>query len=467
MSLAAQDTLSIYDVQYSTAENDWRSAYEGQVVSIVGGIVTHQIGFRITLQDPTLGGAWAGIEIRAYQSEAPLGVVSVGDRVDFHDVLIEEFRGGTLPQFMNYSTFEIVSSGNALPDPVRVPVHDLRLPPDREACEKYEGMLVAVEDVRVGRLDLGKAADNYEIFTEADTAWASDYYNLDILVPPFPTYYVSRGERYATVAGVFQEYLYPEEGWDYYQILPRGTQDYEKSDLYTIRDVQESDADRNWASALEGGRIHLRAVVTVAQNGAGFVTLGDPLLGASWAGIFVEDASGALSGLAVGDEIDLRDVQVAEAEGLTVLRYDTASDYSVLSSGNTVRAVSVPASDLSLAAGPDRTEKYEGMLVAVYNVDVAARGVSEGSDLYYLAAGTDTLLGTDIESAVLAPDSTFFVRTGDRLGFVSGIITERPSGDGPRYVLQPRGAEDYKFIGSNRELLSWSRMKRRFRQVES
>ena len=123
-------------------------------------------------------------------------------------------------------------------------------------------------------------------------------------------------------------------------------------------------------------------------------------------------------------------------------------------------------SDVSLVAGPERAEKYEGMLVVLYNVNVVARGVPEGPDLYYLASGTDTLLGTDIESGMSAPDSTFFVRKGDRLGFVSGIITERSTG-GTRYVLLPRGIEDYKFIGSNRELSSWSRMKRRYRQVES
>ena len=183
-------------------------------------------------------------------------------------------------------------------------------------------------------------------------------------------------------------------------------------------------------SPLEGRRIRLRALVTAESSGAGFVALGDALLGATWAGIFIEDASGALSSLAVGDEIDLRDVEVAEAEGLTVLLYDSGSDYSVLSSGNEVRAVPVPPSDLSLVAGPERAEKYEGMLVVLYNVNVVARGVPEGPDLYYLASGTDTLLGTDIESGMSAPDSTFFVRKGDCLGFVSGNITERSTDGG-------------------------------------
>ncbi len=49
------DTLSIRELQYSTAAGDWRSAYENQIVSLTGGVVTHKIGFRITLQDLGLG----------------------------------------------------------------------------------------------------------------------------------------------------------------------------------------------------------------------------------------------------------------------------------------------------------------------------------------------------------------------------------------------------------------------------
>jgi len=465
--IAGQDTLSIYDVQFSTAQENWRSAYEGDIVSIAGGVVTHQNGSRITLQDPTLGDAWAGIEIRAFENEAPLGIVSAGDRVDFFDVLVEEFRGGTIPQFMDYSTFEVVSSGNPLPAPVHVPVHDLRLPPDREACEKYEGMVVAVENVRVGRLDLGKAEDNYEIFTEADTMWASDYCNHDIQVPPFPTYFVSRGERYARMAGVFQEYRHPDEGWDYYQILPRGSADYEESDLYTIRDVQESSEADGWASRLTGARIRLRGIVSSECSGSERMTLADPLLGTEWAGVFLDDVVGRLSSLTLGDDVEFSNVQVDEADGLTLLLYDGESDHSIVSRGNAVTGSRASPGDLSLAADPDRSEKYEGMLISLYNTTVVGRGTLEDPDLYCLVAGSDTLLGTDLESAVLAPDSTFFVRNGDRLGRLRGLVTERKVGAESRYILQPRAAEDYTFVGSNRELTSWGRVKRQFRQVKS
>jgi hypothetical protein len=459
----AVDTLSIRELQYSTAASEWRSAYEGQIVSLEGGVVTHKIGFRITLQDPALGAEWAGVEIRAFQNEAPLGIVQVGDRVDFHDVLVEEFRGGTIPQFMSYSTFEVVSSGNPLPEPVVVPLADLRYPPDRERCEKYEGMLVAVESVRVGRMDWGKAGDNYELFDEHDSMWASDYYNLDLAVPPFPTYCVQRGERYSRVSGIFQEYLYPQEDWDYYQLLPRSAADYVKSDIYTIRDVQESSAADDWGSPLAGVRLNLQAIVTAQRSSEGLVALGDPLLGAEWAGVFVRDVERALSSLTVGDEVHLENVLVTEEERLTALQFDAESRWTLKSAGNTMGAAVLSPQSLRRGAGPEVSERYEGMLVAVTNSRVVQRGVPEGESVYYLVAGGDTLLATDAECTALAPDSTFFVRTGDRLGSIRGVIVERNVAGAPAYVMQPRAAEDYYFMAGNLLFSSWATIKSLYR----
>jgi hypothetical protein len=457
------DTLSIRELQVSTAAAEWRSAYENQIVSLTGGVVTHKIGFRITLQDPSLGTEWAGVEIRAYQNEAPLGVVQVGDRVDFHDVLVEEFRGGTIPQFMSYSTFEVVSSGNPLPDPIVVPLADLRYPPDRERCEKYEGMLVTVENVRVGRMDWGKADDDYELFDEQNSVWASDYYNLDLAVPPFPTYYVQRGERYSRISGIFQEYLYPQEGWDYYQLLPRGAGDYVKSDIYTIRDVQESSQADGWSSILVGIRLNLQAIVSAPRSSEGLVALGDPLLGGEWAGLLVRDPQSALSGLAVGNEVRFENVLVTEEQGLTAVLFDAESGWTLKSVGNAMGAVVVSPQALRRGAGPEASERYEGMLVAVTNTRVVQRGVPEGNGIYYLVAGSDTLLATDAECTAVPPDSTFFVRPADRLGSIRGIVVEREIAGAPAYVMQPRTAEDYYFMAGNLLFSSWATIKSLYR----
>ncbi len=387
----------------------------------------------------------------------------MGDRVDFHDVLVEEFRGGTIPQFMSYSTFEVVSSGNPLPDPVVVPLADLRYPPDRARCEKYEGMLVAVENVRVGRMDWGKADDNYELFDEQNSTWASDYYNLDLAVPPFPTYFVQRGERYSRISGVFQEYLYPQEGWDYYQLLPRGAADYVKSDIYTIRDVQESSEADGWASILVGVRLNLQAIVSAPRSSDGLVALGDPLLGREWAGLLVRDPQSVLSGLTVGDEVRFENVLVIEEDGLTAVLFDVESAWTLRSVGNAMGAVVVSPQVLRRGAGPEVSEPYEGMLVAVTNTTVVQRGVPEGNGFYYLVAGNDTLLATDAECTAVPPDSTFFVRPGDRLGSIRGVVVERDIAGTPAYAIQPRTAEDYYFLAGNLLFSSWATIKSLYR----
>lgn len=458
--------VTILELQHSTAEREWRSAYEGQTVSLTGGVVTHVAGFRITLQDPTLGDAWAGIEIRAYENEAPLGVVRVGDRVDFHDLLVEEFRGGTIPQFKSYSSFEVLSSGNPPPAPVLVPLADIAHPPDRERCERYEGMLVTIENVRIGELDLGKAEDNYELSDGTHTAWGSDYYNLDLAVPPFPKYYVARGERYARITGVFQEYVNAEEGWDYYQILPRGAGDYEHSEIYTIRDVQQSTADDDWRSPLAGARVSVAGVISAERSARGRLGLCDRDLGSAWSGILVDDPGGRLGGLTPGVPVLLRQVLVEERAGQTWLRFDDESESIVTGAGGAASAYGLEPAMLALDAGAAVSEPYEGMLVALYNLGVTQRAVPEGDSLYYLVGAGETLLGTDAECGLVPADSTFFVRPGDRLGRIRGLVLERELPGGERaYVLAPRSAEDYYFTpDAGATYTSWGSLKNEFRQ---
>ncbi|MBP6875490.1 MAG: hypothetical protein KBD56_05425 [Candidatus Eisenbacteria bacterium] len=463
MGTSRGQALTIREVQFSTAEAGWNSPHDGEVIALTGGVVTHIAGFRITLQDPSLGNEWAGIELRAYENEAPLQALRVGDRVDFENLHLEEFRGGTIPQFKNDSRFVVVSSNNPLPEPVLVPLSDLAYPPDRERCEKYEGMLIAVENVRVGEMDWGKAEDNYELTDGTHSMWASDYYNLDIALPPFPTYFVQRGERYARIVGVFQEYFHPEEGWDYYQLLPRGAGDYEPSSLYTIRDVQQSTAEDEWASPMIGVRIDLQAVVSMARDRSGLLALIDPWLGAEWAGILLMDEGDRLGSSTIGDEVRLTGVLVTEQEGMTALSFDEQSAIEVTARGVAVPGIAAPAAHLSRHAGPDLAERYEGMLVTITNGTVVRRGVPEGSALYYVAVGTDTLLASDVESSVLPPDSTFFVRAGDRLGRLRGVVLQTEATEGARYILRPRLASDYLFVTGDEILTSWGRLKHEFR----
>jgi hypothetical protein len=218
---AEAPTYSIYELQVSDAAHDWQSAHFGEIVKCVGGVVTHKFKQRFALQDPTAGSEWAAIEVRGYPVY-PSGI-EVGDQVDFDSVYVDEFRGATVLQYYSASGHVVNSSGNPLPEPLSLSLWDIRYPAHPEDCERYAAMLVSVaEEITIGALDLGAHLDNYELLGAwGDSAWASDYANTDIDT----TYHVESGECYQELVGVLQRYTY-EPDWDYYQLLPRGNDDY-------------------------------------------------------------------------------------------------------------------------------------------------------------------------------------------------------------------------------------------------
>ncbi len=218
---AEAPTYSIYELQVSDAAHDWQSAHYGEIVKCVGGIVTHKFKQRFALQDPAAGSEWAAIEVRGYPVY-PSGI-EVGDQVDFDSVYVDEFRGATVLQYYSASSHVVNSSANPLPEAISLSLWDIRYPAHPQDCEPYAAMLVSVaEEITIGALDLGAHADNYQLIGAwGDTAWASDYANTDIDT----TYYVESGQCYRELVGLLQRYTY-EPDWDYYQLLPRGNDDY-------------------------------------------------------------------------------------------------------------------------------------------------------------------------------------------------------------------------------------------------
>lgn len=218
---AEAPAYNIYELQHSDAAHDWKSLHEGEIVQCVGGIVTHKFKLRIVLQDPTLGSEWSAIEVRG-RPVYPVGL-EVGDEVDFDSVYVDEYSGVTTLQYYNASRYTVHSSGNPIPDPVGLSLWDIRYPARPEDSEKYAAVLVSMDEgLTIGAMDLGKADDNYELIgVSGDTAWASDYANGEI---DTATYYVSPGDCYQRMVGILQRYT--SDTWDYYQLLPRGAEDY-------------------------------------------------------------------------------------------------------------------------------------------------------------------------------------------------------------------------------------------------
>jgi hypothetical protein len=86
-------------------------------------------------------------------------------------------------------------------------------------------MLLAVHDVTITAIDLGKAEDNYNLNSDSGDAWAADY-----MVPPeelvgsyLPP--IGVGADFPLVVGILEQYMKLSSGWDYYQLLTRGLGD--------------------------------------------------------------------------------------------------------------------------------------------------------------------------------------------------------------------------------------------------
>ncbi len=241
-AVARADPLTIYDVQHTTAPTG-ESPYAGQIVDLVGGIVTHvsyQAYARVFLQDADHP-SWGAIQVKDFTIGWDLAFnVQVGDWVSLSDVYVEEFVGNTFLQYGHgvlspNSTYQIVSSGNPLPDPIAVRAHEIAAPLEQpngdwivadHAAEPYEHMLLQVRGATVTDWDLGKALDNYTLTDLTGDCWAADYMNSDVFLEKYHDF-VRLGQRLHSVTGVLEQYTSTAGGrfFDYYQLLTRSTGD--------------------------------------------------------------------------------------------------------------------------------------------------------------------------------------------------------------------------------------------------
>jgi len=132
------DYTPIYDIQY-TADPSGDSPLKDQADVTTEGIVTAHFQYGYFIEDPA-GGAWNGLWVHD-TTNAP----ALGDRVRLTGTVIEYYNLTELDLLTGY---EVLSSGNALPDPVVLPTGDV-------SQEQWEGVLVRVENVTVTNPDLG------------------------------------------------------------------------------------------------------------------------------------------------------------------------------------------------------------------------------------------------------------------------------------------------------------------------
>ena len=228
MSAARAVELSIHDIQSNTSDGD-ATVYNGQIHDVSGGIVTHVWqGFndRVYLWDPAHP-TWGAIVVKDGEGGALANNVNLGDWVSFDSIYIDEYRGTTFLQYRTSFapdvTFSVDSTGNPVPGPSLLTVADLAYPPGHAVTEPYESMIVTVQNVTVGQMDLGKAGDNYELLQGSDIAWAADYMNVDAGGPYDPR--VTTGAEFLSLTGIVEQYTKVADDWDYYQVVTRSAAD--------------------------------------------------------------------------------------------------------------------------------------------------------------------------------------------------------------------------------------------------
>jgi hypothetical protein len=128
--------LTIFDVQYTPFANG-NSGYTGLEVTVEGVATTDSSDFGYYYiqngRDP-----WNGIWINDTQNN-----VKLGDRVRVTGTVQENFN---VTRLNNVSNVTVLSTGNAVPEPVIVTTGELRA---GTTAEQYEGMLVRVMGAKV------------------------------------------------------------------------------------------------------------------------------------------------------------------------------------------------------------------------------------------------------------------------------------------------------------------------------
>ncbi len=232
--VAAAQPLSIYEIQYTDDPNGL-SPYDGAVVDCAGGVcVAKFAGYRprLIVQDPDHPDEWGGIQVKDWISPFDMfNEVQVGDWVAFTNMLVEDYRGTTMLQ--RQTAYDpghtIVSQGNPLPPVLMVSAGDIPAPlydpnddgwyVENHAAERYESMRLRVRAVAVTELNLGKAVDNYNLRdAEGADCWAADYMNEEVEPSDYHRF-VSIGQHFCHVGGVFEQYTRRSDGWDYYQLV--------------------------------------------------------------------------------------------------------------------------------------------------------------------------------------------------------------------------------------------------------
>jgi predicted extracellular nuclease len=318
------DTVSIYDIQYTTNSNG-NSIYDGLEV-YTGGIVTAvRSDSRFYLSSGS--GPWSGIYVFS-----DLYTVNIGDSISFKGEVVEFFD---LTEIKNITNFQNISSSNSV-------VANICSSASANS-EAFEGCLVKV---------LGAVCnDPNSGFGEWVINDGSGDINVDDLLYDYPNPNLN---TVYDVVGVI------DFNFGNFKLLPRNASDINISnqppppptglDTVSIYNIQYT-PNSNGSSNYEGNQVYTGGIVTALRSDSTFYLSSGS---GPWSGIYVFSN---LFNLNVGDSVTLN-AEVVEYFELTELKNIT--NLQVISSGNLTNANSCNTAAVS-------TEEFEGCLVKVSN----------------------------------------------------------------------------------------------------
>lgn len=405
--------VTVSDIQKGNVAENTTVTLEGLVVFAVkvGGA-----GVDFWAQDVG-GGAQSGIYFFDQGGNTPADI-AVGDEVTVTG-LYKEFYD--LSEIV-VDSVEITNNG-LTPDVDLVPISDLG---DAAAAEVWESCIVEVDGTG---LTVSASVNQYGEFPVTD---GTDSVMVDDLLYD-ATEGLSNGASVSFLSGIVN---YAFEEW---KLLPRDEFDITAESTpvvpLTIADLQD-DSLGNVPAA--GTKVTLQNV-TVA---AGWIT--QPGTTNERHNFFVQSGSGAYSGilvydqdktkpvLAVGDVVNLVDVEFKEFNGMTEVLLLTSTTIEPVSTGGVVNVTAVSLADLAADF-----EAYEGVLVSLNDASITVTDLNPDapSDYkeYVIGNGTETVRVNDV---------LFDTRTGKTLSqaLTTRIgVLEYANGN---FKLEPRSAAD-------------------------
>jgi len=316
------DTVSIYDIQYTTNSNG-SSIYDGLEV-YTGGIVT-AVRSDNTFYLSSGSGPWSGIYV--YSDDNTL---NIGDSISFKGEVVEFFD---LTEIKNITNFQNISSSNSV-------VANICSSASANS-EAFEGCLVKV---------LGAVCnDPNPGFGEWVINDGSGDINVDDLLYNYPNPNLN---TVYDVVGVI------DFNFGNFKLLPRNVSDINISnqppppptglDTVSIYNIQYT-PNSNGSSSYDGSQVYTGGIVTALRSDSTFYLSSGS---GPWSGIYVFSD---FFNLNVGDSVTLN-AEVVEYFELTELKNIT--NLQVISSGNSTNANSCNTAAVS-------TEEFEGCLVKV------------------------------------------------------------------------------------------------------